>query len=89
MRLRLLDFWAPWCGYCTQMEETISSLAAEYSDKIEVQKVNIDEDKDLPSSYRIMAVPTYILINEKGEILNRISGYQTRVAMKSFIDSCL
>ena len=89
MKLKLLDFWAPWCGYCSFMNETIDALAKKYENEIEIIKINIDEDKELSDKYHIMGVPTYVLINDAGEIIGRISGYQTSVAMEIFIENCL
>ncbi|MCQ2551918.1 MAG: thioredoxin family protein [Clostridia bacterium] len=89
MKLKLLDFWAPWCGYCAFMEETIAKLGQKYEDIIEISRINIDDDKELSEKYQIFGVPTYILVSESGNILGRISGFQTEVAMEIFIENCL
>ena len=88
-RFKILDFWAPWCAYCSKMDETISELVEIYKDRLELVSINIDSDKEMTSKYHIMGIPTYVIIDDKENTLGRITGYQTKGAMKDFIDSCL
>ena len=47
----LVEFWAPWCGYCIQLEDTFNQIAEEYADRLSVGKINIDECPELAAKY--------------------------------------
>ena len=68
----LIDFWAPWCGPCQMVLPIIDEIAAERSD-IKVCKINVDENPELAKRFRVMSIPTLIVM-EKGEIVNRATG---------------
>ena len=72
----LLDFWAPWCGPCQMVLPIVEEIAAERSD-IKVGKINVDENPELSKQFRVMSIPTLIVM-EKGEILNRATGYRPK-----------
>ena len=68
----LLDFWAPWCGPCRMVSPIVDEIAEERSD-IVVGKVNVDEEIELASQFRVMSIPTLVVI-ENGEVANRVVG---------------
>ncbi len=72
----LLDFWAPWCAPCRMVLPVVEEIAAERSD-IKVGKINIDEQPDLAKQFRIMSIPT-LLVLEHGEIVARTMGAQPK-----------
>ena len=72
----LIDFWAPWCGPCQMVLPLIDEIASERSD-IKVCKINVDENPELAKRFRVMSIPTLIVM-EKGEILNRATGYRPK-----------
>ena len=72
----LLDFWAPWCGPCQMLLPVIEELAGEQTD-IKVCKVNVDEERELAKQFRIMSIPTLIVI-KNGETVNRALGYRPK-----------
>lgn len=88
-KLILLDFWADWCGYCTEMDSILEELAEEFRDQLTVKKINFDEDAENAQKYRVMGIPTYVIINAEGEILGRISGFRQKNVLQAFIQSCL
>lgn len=68
----LLDFWAPWCAPCRMVLPVVEEIARERSD-ILVGKINIDEQPELASRFRIMAIPT-LMVLEGGEAVNKAVG---------------
>ncbi|MBQ1229321.1 MAG: thioredoxin [Firmicutes bacterium] len=68
----LVDFWAPWCGPCRSVLPLVEEIAQERSD-IKVCKVNVDEEMKLARQFRVMSIPTLMVV-KNGEIVNRVSG---------------
>ncbi len=62
--LVLVDFYATWCGPCMMLAPTIDEISEEYKDKVEVVKVNIDDNQELAIKYNIMSIPTLALFKE-------------------------
>ena len=73
----LLDFWAPWSGPCKQIAPIIEAIARERDDII-VGKVNVDEDMELAQRYRVMSIPTLVVLNNGGEVTAKAVGFRTR-----------
>ena len=63
----LVDFWAEWCGPCKMIAPILEEVAKDYSDKLTIAKVNIDENPDTPAKYGIRGIPTLLLF-KGGEI---------------------
>ncbi|MBI2595235.1 thioredoxin [Candidatus Daviesbacteria bacterium] len=70
--VKLLDFWAPWCGPCKIMNPVIEEIEKELGDKIEVEKINVDENPQKASQYGVMSIPTYIIEKDGKEIARKI-----------------
>jgi thioredoxin 1 len=71
--LALIDFWASWCGPCSALAPTIEDLAKEMSGKVFVGKLNVDENPDTASCYKVFSIPT-VLIMKDGKEVDRIVG---------------
>lgn len=69
----LVDFWAEWCGPCRMIMPVIEEIAKEYSGKLKVCKVNVDESPRSAAKYGVMSIPT-IAVFMKGEMKERIVG---------------
>ena len=60
----LLDFWAPWCGPCRMVSPIVDEVAREATDRIKIGKVNVDEQPELAESFRVMSIPTLIVMQD-------------------------
>ncbi|MCC8097668.1 MAG: thioredoxin [Eubacterium sp.] len=68
----LLDFWASWCGPCRMVSPIVDEIAEERTD-IKVGKVNVDEQPELASQFRVMSIPTLVVI-KNGKVTNKAIG---------------
>ena len=59
--VKLLDFWAPWCGPCLIMNPILEEIEKELAGKFEIEKINVDENPEKTSQYGVMSIPTYII----------------------------
>ena len=57
----LVDFWAAWCGPCRTVGPVVEELAGEYSGKVKIAKLNVDDNKQTPSKYGVKGIPTLML----------------------------
>ena len=71
-KVTLIDFWAPWCGPCKIMDPIIDELEKELGDKLEIQRVNVDEDRAKSSQFGGVRMPTYVIMKDGKEITRKI-----------------
>ena len=79
----LLDFWAPWCGTCRMVGPILEEIAGERSD-IKIGKINVDEQPELASQFRVMSIPTLIVIKD-GKIVNQSMGAKPKNAILAML----
>ena len=76
----LLDFWAPWCGYCSKLTPVFEELAAEMGDKVKFVKVNVDENRPIAEKYNVMSLPTMLFIKD-GEQVEKLMGFMPKATI--------
>ena len=84
----LVDFSAPWCGYCRRINPAYDRIAEEYKDRLNVVKVDIDEEPQLAQQEHIEVVPT-LVIYRKGEALASIVAPESKAMIDRFIRETL
>ena len=80
----LVDFWAEWCGPCRMVGPVIEQLATEYDGKIKVGKLNIDDQGELASKFKVMSIPT-IMLFKNGEVVEKVVGARSKDEFEKMI----
>ncbi len=81
----LVDFWAEWCGPCKMIGPILDELAQEYSGRVKIGKVNIDDQQGLASEYGVRAIPTLLLFHE-GQVADQMVGLRSKRDLKASLD---
>lgn len=81
----LLDFWADWCGPCKMLMPIIEDVASEVADA-KICKINVDEEPDLASKYKIMSIPTLMVV-KNGEVVKTEVGVQSKSKIKEMLEA--
>jgi thioredoxin 1 len=84
----LVDFWATWCGPCRAISPIVEDLAKEFSGRVKITKLNVDENPSTPSQYGVRGIPALILFKE-GKVLDQIVGSVPKARLKALIEKAL
>ncbi len=80
----LLDFWASWCGPCKMVGPIVEQVAEEAAGLAKVGKINVDEEPELAQQFRVMSIPTLVVMKE-GKVVQSTVGVQSKQALLSMI----
>lgn len=84
----LLDFYADWCGPCQALLPTVEKLSIEYDGKVEIQKVNVDQNRELAAKYGVRSIPALFFIKDE-KIVDKTNGLQSEAALRKKLDALL
>ena len=84
----LVDFWAPWCGYCRRIAPVYEKIAEEYGDRLTAVKLNIDEAEQVTEEEGVEVIPTLILY-KNGKALDSVVNPGSKAAIDQFIREAL
>ena len=87
-KLIIVDFWAPWCGPCKQLTPVLEKIIKKYSEKINLIKINIDENQQIASQLRIQSIPAVFAFKDK-QIVNAFQGALPEKQIIDFLEKCL
>ncbi len=84
----LVDFWAEWCGPCKMIAPVLDEAANTYDGKLQITKMNVDENRDIPAKFGIRGIPTLMLFKD-GQLAATKVGSLSKAQLTEFIDQQL
>ena len=84
----LVDYWAEWCGPCKMIAPILDEVSGTYKDKLQIAKMNVDENREVPAKFGIRGIPTLMLF-KNGELAATKVGALSKSQLTSFIDGHL
>jgi thioredoxin 1 len=80
----LVDFWAEWCAPCRALSPLVDEMATKYKGRLQVVKMNIDENPNTPSQYAVRAIPT-LLVVKGGQVVDQLVGLVSKAKLEDLI----
>ena len=84
----VIDFWAVWCGPCRMVSPILEELSEEFSGKVEIGKLNVDDNINTPNEYGIRNIPT-ILFFKDGKLVDKQIGATPKASLKAKVEALL
>lgn len=81
----LVDYWAEWCGPCRMIAPLLDESAEKYAGRLNIAKLNVDENPQMPSKYHVRGIPTLMLF-KNGQVVGTQVGAVTKAQLSAFID---
>ena len=86
--ITLVDFWAEWCGPCKMIAPLLDEVAQSHAEKVQVAKMNVDENRDVPAKFGIRGIPTLMLFKD-GQLAATKVGALSKSQLTAFLDDHL
>ena len=84
----LVDYWAEWCGPCKMIAPILDEVSETYKDKLQITKMNVDENRDIPAKFGIRGIPTLMLFKD-GQLAATKVGAMSKAQLTAFLDQQL
>ena len=84
----LVDYWAEWCGPCKMIAPILDEVASAYEGKLQITKMNVDDNRDIPAKFGIRGIPT-LMIFKGGQLAATKVGAMSKSQLTAFIDQQL
>jgi thioredoxin 1 len=84
----LVDFWATWCGPCKMVAPILEELTTEYSGKLIIAKLDVDENRQTAARFHVMNIPSLIIFKQ-GKPVTNIVGFKPKATLKKELDAAL
>ncbi|MEY3145615.1 MAG: hypothetical protein RL342_1286 [Pseudomonadota bacterium] len=84
----LVDYWAEWCGPCKQIAPILDEVSLAYQGKLQIAKMNVDENRDIPAKFNIRGIPTLMLFKD-GKLAATKVGALSKAQLTAFINEQL
>jgi thioredoxin 1 len=82
----MVEFWAPWCGPCKVFGPIVDEIAGDYRGKLKVVRINVDEQQATAAQFKVSAIPTTVILDRDGRVVQRVTGLTSKQELSSLID---
>ncbi|AVQ32762.1 thioredoxin [Staphylococcus muscae] len=86
--VKLVDFWATWCGPCKMIAPVLEDLAADYEGKADILKLDVDQNQATAAKFEVMSIPTLIVFKD-GQPVDKVVGFQPKENLAQVLDKHL
>ncbi|MXR51836.1 thioredoxin fold domain-containing protein [Halovenus sp. WSH3] len=86
MSVTLKDFYADWCGPCKTQDPIVEDLEEDLGDRLSVEKIDVDENQDVANEYQVRSIPTIVIEDEDGSVIEKFIGVTQREELEAAIE---